>query len=174
MMPAILPSILASESVAGEKERNTLESLLATPLTDGEILFGKILSSAVPSIIVVWLSSIPYVVLVDFFLYKELGFILLPDFRFIILMGIVAPLLVFASVTAMIWLSTRVKADRDAQQLSILIVLPLLTIVMVEVIGFMFSPLFLLSGILILIFIDILIYYLVKRSFNREFLLSKI
>jgi ABC-2 type transport system permease protein len=174
MMPAILPSILASESVAGEKERNTLESLLATPLTDGEILFGKILSSAVPSIIVVWLSSIPYVVLVDFFLYKELGFILLPDFRFIILMGIVAPLLVFASVTAMVWLSTRVKAARDAQQLSILIVLPLLTIVMVEVIGFMFSPLFLLSGILILIFIDILIYYLVKRSFNREFLLSKI
>ena len=174
MMPAILPSILASESVAGEKERNTLESLLATPLTDSEILLGKILSSAIPSILVVWLSSIPYVLLIDYFVYEKLGFFLLPDLRFLLLLGIVAPLLVFASVTAMVWLSTRVKAARDAQQLSILIVLPLLTIVIVEIIGFMFSWLFLFIGILALAFIDLIAYYLVKRSFNREFLLSKI
>lgn len=174
MMPAILPSILASESVAGEKERNTLESLLATPLTDSEILLGKILSSAIPSILVVWLSCIPYVLLIDYFVYEKLGFLLLPDLRFLILLGTVAPLLVFASVTAMVWLSTRVKAARDAQQLSILIVLPLLTIVMVEIIGFMFSWLFLFIGILALAFIDLIAYYLVKRSFNREFLLSKI
>ncbi|MBD3171504.1 ABC transporter permease subunit [Candidatus Bathyarchaeota archaeon] len=33
-------SVIATDSFAGEKERNTLEVLLATPLTDSELLVG--------------------------------------------------------------------------------------------------------------------------------------
>ena len=39
--PAVLAALIAADALAGERERKTLETLLATPLTDGAILFGK-------------------------------------------------------------------------------------------------------------------------------------
>src|SRR5512144_452179 len=48
LIPAILPSIIASYSIVGEKIEKSLEPLLATPTTDGELLLGKSLASFVP------------------------------------------------------------------------------------------------------------------------------
>lgn len=39
--PAVLAASIAADALAGERERKTLETLLATPLTEGAILFGK-------------------------------------------------------------------------------------------------------------------------------------
>jgi ABC-2 type transport system permease protein len=39
--PAVLAALIAADALAGERERKTLETLLATPLTEGAILFGK-------------------------------------------------------------------------------------------------------------------------------------
>jgi ABC-type transport system involved in multi-copper enzyme maturation permease subunit len=47
-LPAGFAVVNASESLVGEKERNTIESLLATPLTDGEVYFGKLAGALVP------------------------------------------------------------------------------------------------------------------------------
>ena len=41
IIPAIIPAPIASYSIAGEKLEKSLERLLATPTTDGEILLGK-------------------------------------------------------------------------------------------------------------------------------------
>ncbi len=41
-LPAGFSLVNASESFVGEKERNTLESILATPVTDAEIYLGKL------------------------------------------------------------------------------------------------------------------------------------
>ena len=174
MLGPLLPSIIASESIAGEKERQTLESLLATPLTESELLLGKIISSLVPSLLIVWLFSVPYVLLIDFYLYPILGFFLFPDLRFIFLMFVMAPLLTFASVVAMIWISLRVKVARDAQQLSVLIVMPLILFLMIEVLGAIFFDIFLILGTLGFVFLDLVLYQFLKSSFNREKLLSKL
>jgi ABC-2 type transport system permease protein len=45
-IPLILVSSSVADSIAGERERHTLESLLATRLSDGSILLGKIFASA--------------------------------------------------------------------------------------------------------------------------------
>ena len=37
IIPLMVSSILAADSIVGEKERNTLEGLLYTPLTDQEL-----------------------------------------------------------------------------------------------------------------------------------------
>jgi hypothetical protein len=42
IVPATLPTIIASYSIVGEKNNRSLEPLLATPTTDGELLAGKI------------------------------------------------------------------------------------------------------------------------------------
>ncbi len=47
---ATLPTSIASYSILGEKVEKSLEPLLATPTTDGEILLGKSLASLIPPI----------------------------------------------------------------------------------------------------------------------------
>jgi ABC-2 type transport system permease protein len=65
LIPAMASSVIASDSFAGEKERKTIEGLLATPLTDGELMVGKMLVAFVPSMIVTLLSFVVYTALVD-------------------------------------------------------------------------------------------------------------
>lgn len=43
--PVSFSLVIALESFVGEKERNTLESLLATPITDGALYVGKLLAA---------------------------------------------------------------------------------------------------------------------------------
>ena len=49
IIPAMLSMIIASDSIAGEKERKTIESLLILPLSDRELIIGKVFSSLFPA-----------------------------------------------------------------------------------------------------------------------------
>lgn len=53
LMPLLLTISAAADSFAGERERHTLETLLATPLTDGAIVGGKLAG------LVLWNWGIP-------------------------------------------------------------------------------------------------------------------
>ena len=57
VIAAILPSNIASYSFVGEKIEKSLEPLLATPTTDGELLLGKSLAAFVPCIAVTYLGA---------------------------------------------------------------------------------------------------------------------
>jgi ABC-type Na+ efflux pump permease subunit len=48
--PALLPAVIASYSVVGEREQGTLEPLLTTPLRREELLLGKALGVVVPAV----------------------------------------------------------------------------------------------------------------------------
>jgi len=56
VMPIILPMTIAADSVIGEKERKTLLPLLKTPLTDNEIILGKMLTAMIPGLLVSYAS----------------------------------------------------------------------------------------------------------------------
>jgi ABC-2 type transport system permease protein len=49
LIPTGLPSIVASYSFVGEKVEKSLDPLLATPTTDGELLLGKSLPPLSPA-----------------------------------------------------------------------------------------------------------------------------
>lgn len=53
-MPFIWVSSIVADSFAGERERHTLESLLATRLSDRAILFGKLLAALVYGFVMTW------------------------------------------------------------------------------------------------------------------------
>jgi len=55
ILATTIPLAVASYSMIGEKVEKTLEPLLATPLTDGEIILGKILSAFIPCILATYL-----------------------------------------------------------------------------------------------------------------------
>ncbi|MCL2477336.1 ABC transporter permease subunit [Candidatus Bathycorpusculum sp.] len=65
IIPIMASSVLASDSFAGERERKTIEALLATPISDSELLLGKILVSFIPAMIVTIASFAAYTIILD-------------------------------------------------------------------------------------------------------------
>src|SRR5271157_2483304 len=71
---ALTPTILASYSFLGEKLEKSLEPLLASPVTDGELLLGKGLAALLPSMVVTFVGAAIFMVLVDALTYPTFGY----------------------------------------------------------------------------------------------------
>ncbi|MFX1517811.1 MAG: ABC transporter permease subunit [Promethearchaeota archaeon] len=172
LVPVMIASFISADTIVGEKERQTIEGLLALPISDSEILSGKIGSSLFPIMVLTWIMSGIYAVMVDLITYPHLGRILLPDLRFILVMLIFTPLLGIGTITFIIMISSRVSSTRDAQQLTGIFVLPAILLITGQLV-ILFINIWLISvGILILGAFDIIAFRLATSLFNREKLMS--
>ena len=57
-LPFILVASTVADSVAGERERHTLETLLASRVPDAALFFGKLLASVIYAVAQLWLIAI--------------------------------------------------------------------------------------------------------------------
>jgi len=64
-MPFLWVTGIVADSFAGERERHTLEALLATRLSDRAILFGKILAAMLYGFILTWIIMLLSLVVVN-------------------------------------------------------------------------------------------------------------
>lgn len=125
---SVIPaSMISANSFVGEKEQNTLEPLLATPLTDGQLLLGKLLASFVPSGILLFGGTAVSIVAENVIL-MSMGrpFLLLPDIPGIIFISLAGPAMILAVVSVMILISGRVSRVYEAYQVSMLVALVLI------------------------------------------------
>ena len=172
LIPAILPSIIASYSIVGEKIEKSLEPLLATPTTDGELLLGKSLASFVPCMAVTYLAAAIFVPIIDFWSYTTLGIILIPNLYWALMLFVITPLACVMSVEANIIVSSKVSDIRAAQQLGGIVVLPLIFVVLLG--SIVSTSLLLAIGVTAaLIIADVALFYLSKATFRREEILTK-
>ena len=175
IIPAALASIIGSYSFVGEKVERSLEPLLATPTTDGELLLGKSLAAFIPCIGVTYIGTAIFVAIIDGWSYMRLGVFLIPNAYWVIIIGVMAPLVCVLSVEANIIISSRVNDIRAAQQLGALVVLPLvLLVVFASAGGALISQellaLLMSGGLAIAAFA---LFYLSKATFKREDILTK-
>jgi ABC-2 type transport system permease protein len=175
IIPAMASSVISSDSFAGEKERKTIEGLLATPLTDGELIVGKMLVAFVPSMIVTLLSFVVYTALVDFLGFSLFGRFILPNVNWVLTIFLLAPAVSVAGIALTVLVSARVKGFREAQQLSVLIILPIMSLVVGQALG----VLLLVPEVIVMLFvvfavIDVIILKVCLRVFQREEILSRI
>jgi ABC-2 type transport system permease protein len=119
-----LPATLASYSMVGEKVERSLEPLLATPASDGEILLGKGLAALVPPLLAMWAGMITLTVLCDASTHAVLGYLYFPNWLAAITVFVVAPLLAIMAVGFSVLVSARVSEVRTAQQLAALAAIP--------------------------------------------------
>jgi len=175
IIPIMASSVLASDSFAGEKDRKTIEALLATPLTDGELLLGKILVSFIPSMLVTILAFTVYTVAVDVAAFALFGGrILLPNLLWFVLIFCVTPAVSLAGIGITVIVSVRVKGFREAQQLSALLVLPIMLLIFSELGGLiMFGPTMLALLIAGFVAMDLIVFRLGMSIFRREDILVK-
>jgi len=176
IIPLMASSVIASDSFAGEKERKTIEALLATPLSDSELLLGKMLVSFVLSMIVTWVSFTVYSIIIDLFSSPLFGGrLLLPNLVWILLIFGVAPTIALAGIGLTVMISARVKGFREAQQISAILLIPILMLVLGQVSGaIVFGPIVVSVLIGVFVVVDLLVFYFAVKIFKREELLSRL
>lgn len=176
IIPLMSSSVIASDSFAGEKERKTIEALLATPISDSELFLGKIFVSFIPSMAVTVSSFIIYSTIVDSLSFTIFnGRLLLPNVLWILLIFGLAPTMALASIGLTVMISARVKGFREAQQISVILLIPILVLLFGQATGaILLGPpvVTLLIGLFVLI--DLLIFKLGVKLFKREEILSKV
>jgi hypothetical protein len=74
---ATLPTAIADCCLVGEKVERNLEPLLATPVSDTDILLGKSLTAIVPSVLATWLGAAVFMVISD--IHDVLGYLFFPN-----------------------------------------------------------------------------------------------
>lgn len=176
IIPLMASSVIASDSFAGEKERKTIEALLATPISDGELFLGKILVSFIPSMTVTIISFVIYSITFDILSYNMFnGELLLPNIDWLLLIFCLAPAIALASIGLTVMISAKVKGFREAQQISAILLVPILALVFGQLSGAIFFGAQIIV-LLTIIFgvIDLIIFRIGVRLFKREEVLLKL
>lgn len=174
VVPATLPTIIATYSIVGEKNNRSLEPLLATPTTDGELLAGKIFSSFIPSMGSTYLAFVLGVGLLDVVLIPHVGYPPLPSIIWILAILLIAPTACLMSVLACVLVSSKVSDVRAAQQLGGFVVMPVVVLMLGVLSGLLLlSPFTVIIFAIIYTFIDLGLFYFARAVFNRESILTK-
>ena len=174
LMPGLMPTLISSYSMVGEKKNGTLEPLLATPVSSRDILFGKTLAAVIPSVVITWFSFMVYAVLIDAATMKSFGYTLLPNGIWLVAVFVTAPLLAVLSVYATVLVSSRMSDVRASQQVSAVIVVPIMGVFVLQLFGMItldtLTLLYVSAGLLIA---DIVLVYAGASIFRREEILTK-
>ena len=174
VMPLIIPVSIAAYSIVGEKVQRSLEPLLATPVTTGELLLGKCLAAVLPALGVTWLafglfSLGAWVLAVSD---AALVRILSPVWVLIILM--VSPLLSTLGVALSVMVSSRVNDPRAVEQSIAMLVIPVIGLFVAQLMGVLtLNYLSLAVGSLILLIADALVLRAAVGMFDREAILTR-
>jgi ABC-2 type transport system permease protein len=170
---ATLPTSIASYSIVGEKVSKSLEPLLATPTTDGEILLGKGLAALLPTLGAMWTGSILFQVLMDVETRGALGYLYYPNAAIVVIMFVVMPLAALLAIEASVVISSQVTDVRSAQQYSGLIFLPFIFLYIAAEISLTLNATNLLKIAGGLSVVDLALFYTSLRTFHRDEILTR-
>jgi ABC-2 type transport system permease protein len=174
LMPLAIPVTIASYSIVGEKTTRSLEPLLATPTSTSEIILGKALAAAIPAVAATWLSFGIFLVAARFLVVSDRVYALITNPMWLVAMILVAPLMTVLSVNVAIIISSRVSDPRAAEQLGMLVMIPLLALFFAQIFGIValnLTGMFLMGlGILVL---DVILIGAGVKLFQREAILTQ-
>lgn len=122
-IPVLVPALLASYAVVGERLQGTLEPVLTTPVRPEELLLGKAMAAFVPSVVVAYAVFALFVAIVEFFARSAVASALIqgPD---LLAQLLFTPLLASWSIWVGIAISAKSSDPRTAGQISVLMSLP--------------------------------------------------
>jgi ABC-type Na+ efflux pump permease subunit len=170
-MPIFTASVIAADSLVGEKERKTSEALLSLPISNEELLLGKILASFIPAVLLTVGVFLLYGTVVNVLAYESFHTYVLPTMPWL-MMIVASPLLSIAAIGLVVSVSARVKNIKEAQQISSLLVLPVLLLPFASIFGVVdLTFTFMLCVIIALAAVDVVVLYLGTRTFSKEALL---
>ena len=173
LVPVMGAMTIATHSVIGEKQNRSLEPLLATPVTAVELLLGKCLAAAIPSVLVGWVTTGLYSIGV-YWLGGPDVFAHVFNRRGLAIVGLIAPLMAVLSLALGVAVSSRANDPRSAQQVAVLVVLPVIGVMAGQLTGLFFLGL---PAILViaagLAFAGVVVLGIAVQLFQRETILTR-
>jgi len=164
---------LAAHAIIGEKQTRTLEPLLATPVTTGELLVAKVLGVLIPTLAISLAGVVLYLV----------GIVALADpgvpaamlsARSAVLVLLVGPAAALVALQTALLISSRVNDPRTAQQFGVLFIVPLMIVLIAQFGGSLWLSASMLAAIgLGLIAAWVLLTFLSIAMFERETILTR-
>lgn len=174
VMPVAIPITIAAYGIVGEKATHSLEPLLATPITTEELLTGKALAAVIPAVIATCGCFFLFVLvspLTGISKAVQLA-ILSPTWLLSILL--IGPLMAVMAVNFAMLVSSRTSDPRVAEQVSSVLVLPVILLLFGSISGFLILDVrTVLIGAAILLAIDIGLIALGAKLFQRENILTR-
>ncbi len=174
LIPLAVPVTIASYSIVGEKATRSLEPLLATPTSTAEILVGKALASAIPAIGATWLAFLIFLIGARFFVVSDRVYALFTNPMWYVAMFLVAPLMTIFSVNVAIIISSRVSDPRAAEQIGMLVMIPLMLLFFGQIFGVIplnMTTMLMMGGVILAA--DIGLIALGVKLFQREAILTR-
>lgn len=163
MIPVALPTSISAYSIVGEREAKTIEPLLATPITNAELLVGKSLTAFIVSQVLTWLSFGVFA-FISFYIGRPLDLMLWG-----VIMFALSPFLTMFGIVGMTLLSVHAKGVREAQELGVFVMIPMLMILVAAVTQTISLKFYTVSGmVLLFLLLDMLLIYFGLRTFSRE------
>lgn len=174
LLPLLLPGLLAAYSIVGEKTRRTLEPLLATPVRTWELLLAKSLVALAPAVLITWLCAAIFALGVGLVALTPAVAALVISPAWTLLLLLCSPLLALIMVGAAVMISSRVNDPRTAQNLTGVVVLPLMLLFAGQLLGLVVVNLgFVLALALALAALAAAVIWLAARIFQRETILTR-
>jgi ABC-2 type transport system permease protein len=174
MIPLMIPVTIASYSIVGEKTTRTLEPLLATPISTWQLLAGKGLAAIIPAAIASWGGFAIFSVATHFIAASPNVSARLRDPLWLMAIFVVGPLMSVAAVCVAVMISSRVNDPRAAEQLSMLLVVPLLALFFGSITGYVLINEALIAWMAVaLVVIDAGLVSLALNLFQRDTILTR-
>jgi ABC-2 type transport system permease protein len=112
--------------------------VLATPITTMELLAGKALAAVIPAVSITWLAFGVFAAGAWFIVGDSMVLARLTDALWLGAIFILGPLLALAAVSVAVMVSSRTSEPRVAEQLSMLVIMPLLGLFFGQITGLFF------------------------------------
>lgn len=174
MMPLFIPTAIASYSIVGEKTTRSLEPLLATPITTTELLTGKAMAAALPAIVITWICFLVFMLLMPLAGATQGLMAYVRGPIWMIAVFVIGPLMAVAAVNLAVIVSSRVNDPRVAEQISGVLIVPLLGVLFGQMAGLVIiNQSLMLTSILVMLLIDAALIYAGTNLFQRETILTR-
>lgn len=172
-MPIVAAMSLATHSVIGEKQAKALEPILATPISTMELLAAKVATPFLFALILSWSAAALYAG--GTIIFGEPGVwsaIVSP--RFLLLFGVLGPLVELASLLLSVIVSSRSADPRSAQQITALLILPVTALFVAQLMGvFVIGGGVLILGSLACVLLNAILLWVGVQVFQRESILTR-
>ena len=174
LVPVAIPVTIAAYSIVGEKTTRSLEPLLATPITTLELLIGKSLAAIIPAVVATYGAFGIFALGTWIIVANKMLLTALLDARWLIAIFLVGPLLAVMAVTFALMVSSRVNDPRVAEQISMVVIVPVLAGFFGQVAGlFVLNKQIISVVAMVMLVLDAVLLYLTTRVFQREQILTR-
>lgn len=137
MIPVMTASIMAASAFVGEKEKQTLETLLYCPLSVRQIFRAKVMASFLLSMLVSLISFAVMLLVTELESYFLLGTLLVPGINWLVILALVSPAISLIAVTLIVRGSAKAQTVEESQQSAVFLILPVILLVVGQTTGLM-------------------------------------